>query len=88
MSNKTAQAPTDPFSSPVWGARENVNNGLNGKVQCEKRVPIMRKRTIIAILALGIIAGGVPAFFTANRLIKYEATANTSYHQSWRLNLS
>jgi hypothetical protein len=54
------------------------------KVQCEKRVPIMRKRTIIAILALGIIAGGVLAFFTANRLIKYEATANTSHHQSLR----
>jgi hypothetical protein len=33
----------------------------------------MRKRTIIAILALGIIAGGVPAFFAANRLIKHEA---------------
>jgi hypothetical protein len=35
----------------------------------------MRKRTIIAILALGIIAGGVQAFFAANHLIKHEANA-------------
>jgi len=28
----------------------------------------MRKRKIIAILTLEIIAGGAPAFFTANRL--------------------